>query len=81
MKKVLRFTASWCQPCKTLAKMLEEIKTDKTIEVYDIDDYPEQALQYSIRGVPTLIMLDNETEVKRMSGFKSKQDLENWLND
>lgn len=79
--RVLRFTASWCQPCKSLAKLLEEIQTDKPIEVYDIDEHPDYALEYGIRGVPTLIMLDGNHEIKRMSGFKSKQDLENWLND
>jgi len=79
--RVIRFTASWCQPCKTLAKVLEDIQTDKPIEVYDIDEHPDYATEFGIRGVPTMVMMDGNTEVKRMSGFKSKQELENWLND
>ena len=31
--KVIRFTASWCAPCKMLAKTLEELVTDIEIEI------------------------------------------------
>ena len=80
-KRVLRFTASWCQPCKSLAKNLEDIKTDIPIEVYDIDEKTNIAVDFGIRGVPTLVMMDGNTEIKRMVGSKSKEDLEKWLND
>lgn len=80
MNRVLRFTASWCQPCKMLAKVLEEIDTDKKIEVYDIDEHSSYATEYGIRSVPTMVMLDGNIEVKRVVGFKNKQELESWLN-
>ena len=38
MRRILRFTASWCQPCKALAKNLEAAALDNAIEVIDIDD-------------------------------------------
>jgi thioredoxin 1 len=82
MKKVLRFTATWCQPCKALAKIIEDINTTVPIEVIDIDENQELAVKYNIRGVPTLIMLDeNNKEVKRMMGTKAKNLLEEFLND
>ena len=31
--KVLRFTASWCQPCKMLAKTLEDVDTQIPIDI------------------------------------------------
>ena len=77
--KVLRFTASWCQPCKMLAKTLEETNTEMPIEVIDIDVYPELAMDYGIRGVPTLVMIDGDIEVKRFSGMKMKNEIETWL--
>lgn len=79
MKRVLRFTASWCQPCKMLAKTLEEVNTDIPIEVIDIDVHSDVAMDYSIRSVPTLVMKDGNIEMKRMVGMKSKQDLSEWL--
>jgi len=80
MKRILRFTASWCQPCKMLAKTLEEVNTDVPIEVIDIDVHSDVAMEYNIRSVPTLVMKDGNIEMKRMVGMKSKQDLSEWLN-
>ena len=81
MKRVIRFTASWCQPCKALAKTLDEIETKLPIEVYDIDEKSEYASEFGIRSVPTLIMLEGNDEIKRMVGSKTKQELEKWLDD
>jgi thioredoxin-like negative regulator of GroEL len=81
MKKLMRFTASWCGPCKGLAMNLESVKTDIPIEVVDIDVHTEVAMEYGIRGVPTLVMLDDGKEVKRMSGMKTVPQLTEWIND
>lgn len=79
-KKVLKFSASWCQPCKILAANLKEIKTDAVIEEIDIDEKPELASQWGIRGVPTMLMLQGDTVVSRLVGAKSKTEIERWLN-
>ena len=80
-KRVLRFTASWCGPCKMLAKNLESINTNIPIEVVDIDVHTEVAMDYGVRGVPTLVMLNGNTEMKRLVGMQSLKQLEDWLND
>lgn len=79
-KKILRFTASWCSPCKMLAKSLESINVNTPIEVVDIDVHPELATEYGIRGVPTLVMVEDTKETKRMVGMKSLKELEDWIN-
>ena len=81
MKRILRFTASWCQPCKMLAKTLEEININIPIEVIDIDVHSDVAMEYGIRSVPTLVMKEGNNEIKRMVGLKKKQDLTEWIND
>jgi thioredoxin 1 len=50
------------------------------IEVIDIDLNPELAKEYGIRSVPTLVMLDWNKEVKRITGNKSTKELEEWVN-
>lgn len=77
--RILRFTASWCQPCKGLAMNLASVETIVPIEVIDIDVLPEVAQQYGIRSVPTLVMLDGNIEVKRVTGVKTSKELQEWI--
>ena len=81
MKKILRFTASWCGPCKTMAKQLESVNTNIPIEVIDIDVHPDIAVEYGIRGVPTLVMIEDNIEIKRVSGTKPQDQLTEWVNN
>lgn len=81
MKKIIRFTASWCAPCKALAKVLEEVKTTLPIEVIDIDENSELAAKFNVRGVPTMVLLENDKEVKRKVGMGTKEKIESWIND
>lgn len=80
MKQVLRFTAAWCGPCKMLAKTLENVESDTPIVVVDIDADPDAAKKYGVRGVPTLIKVDGDTEVSRLVGVKPEAELRAWIN-
>lgn len=79
MKKILRFTASWCQPCKAMAKNLEVANLDIPIEVIDIDVNDEIAIEYGIRSVPTLILKD-DTKEKKLIGVHTPQQIKEWAN-
>jgi thioredoxin 1 len=77
--QVLRFTATWCQPCKALAQQLEELGLDNEVTVVDIDEQSELAIKHGVRSVPTLVALDNGKEIKRMVGVKAKDILLDWF--
>ena len=82
MEKIIRFTASWCQPCKAMASILEEIDTKIPIEVVDIDVHQEVAIEFGIRGVPTLVKVDENGNITgRMVGVKAKNLVEEFIND
>lgn len=78
-KRILRFSASWCGPCKSLAANLEIADIQLPVEVIDIDVQSEIAMEYGIRGVPTLVMLDGNTEMKRLVGLKTVNELKEWV--
>jgi len=78
MKRILRFTASWCGPCKSLAMNLESAGLDLPIEVVDIDVHDNLTREYGIRSVPTLVMLDENIEIKRLIGSKTINELQEW---
>jgi len=81
MKKILKFQASWCGPCKMLSRTFTQIQTEIEIEEIDVDANPTLTAQYNIRGVPTVVMLNDDVEVKRFVGVKSKEEIENWINN
>jgi thioredoxin 1 len=82
MKKVYKFYADWCGPCKTLSKTLETITTDVIIEEVNIDENQSLPAKFNIRGVPTMVMLNEEGNlVKTLVGVKPKVELEKWLSD
>ena len=81
MKRILRFTASWCGPCKSMAMNLETANLGFPIEVVDIDAHPEVAAEYGIRSVPTLVMMEDNVTTKRLVGNKTKQEIEAFIND
>jgi thioredoxin-like negative regulator of GroEL len=62
-----------------LAKVLEDITDKPDIEVVDIDSDSDKAQQFKIRGVPTLVMLHDDVEVKRVTGMQTQQQLEEWF--
>lgn len=75
MLELLRFHASWCQPCKQLAPVIEQIKSEVGIEVRDVDveQEPDTAAFFGVIGVPTLILLKDGQPVQRMSGYQPKE--------
>lgn len=78
--KILKFSASWCGPCKMLSMTLAGIKDEipYPIEEIDIDANQELAQKFGIRGVPTLILVDGVTEIKRKSGVLTAAELKTF---
>ena len=61
-----------------LAKNLETAQLTVPVEEIDIDEKTDMSVEYKIRGVPTLVMLEDGKEVKRVSGVKSVDELRAW---
>jgi len=78
MKKILRFTASWCSPCKVMAKNLEIANLGLPIEVVDIDLMSVIATEYNIKSIPTLVMLEHGREIKRLTGTQPVMEIQSW---
>lgn len=77
------FFATWCGPCKALAPILKDVKTElgDKISIIKIDVDKNQALasQYQVRGVPTMLLFKNGKQLWRQSGVLSKNDLVNVI--
>jgi thioredoxin-like negative regulator of GroEL len=47
----------------------------------DAEANPEISSQYSVMGVPTIILLENGVEKNRFSGFRTKEQIINFYNN
>jgi thioredoxin 1 len=73
------FTAVWCQPCKMLDPIVKQLAEDwqgkvKVVKL-DVDDNPQLAMDYTVMGVPTLILFKNGQAVERSSGYQPRDRL------
>lgn len=73
------FFGEWCGPCKMLAPILKEVKTQlgEQISIIKIDVDKNEALasQYQVRGVPTMILFQNGKQLWRQSGVLPKEEI------
>lgn len=79
MLVLVDFFAPWCGPCKMLTPEIEalaEAYQGKALVVkVNIDELPELASMYKVMSVPTLLVIKNGQEVKRMVGFRPRKEI------
>lgn len=82
MSKILKFSATWCMPCKGLSLTLKNDQIKMDIEDIDIDENFEMAKQYNVRSVPTMVLLDSSgVEVRRLLGGQSLASVLEFIGD
>jgi thioredoxin 1 len=75
MIKVKRYTASWCQPCRQLAPIFEQIQAsfpDVTFETIDVDENKEAAQENFVTSIPTVIFEKDGVAKQRFTGAQPK---------
>jgi thioredoxin len=72
MKQYLYFSAPWCGPCRMLGPIMSEVSNTIPVQKVNIDEDSVTAQQYNVRSIPTVVLLENGQEVKRIIGVKQK---------
>ncbi len=82
MIKIKRFTAAWCGPCKQLAPLFEQLKseyTNVTFETIDVDMDKDSAIEYGVTSIPTVIIEKDGKLEQRFIGIQPKSTYTNTI--
>ena len=69
------FFATWCGPCKMMARILEQLSDENEgvkFASIDVDDAERLAIQYGISSIPCMILFKNGEEADRVVGAVPK---------
>ena len=79
-KKIIKFYATWCGPCKIYGKTWDQVIPDYqdqiTVENVDIDkDTTGLAAQFKVSSVPTTVLVREDGSTVKKTGRLSKEQL------
>jgi len=80
MKKILYFSATWCGPCKMLGPIMESLAGEINYEKIDVDANQDLSIQYGVRNIPTLVLVENGEAVSRLTGLQQKDQILEFYN-
>jgi thioredoxin 1 len=73
------FWAQWCNPCRALTPILDELadEYDGRVRIgkVNIDEQQALASQYGVRAIPTLLLFHQGQVSEQIVGLRSKRDL------
>ena len=79
------YWAEWCGPCKMVAPLLDEAAAQfqgrVTIAKLNVDENPDSAAKYGIRGIPTLMLFKNGQVAATKVGALSRTQLQAFLEE
>jgi len=82
---LIDFYADWCQPCKMVAPILEELSEEygDKINIYKVNTEDERELSaaFGIRSIPSMLFCPAEGEPQMATGALPKQNLEQIFKD
>ena len=81
---IIDFYADWCNPCKMLAPILEELSTEYPgIDFYKVntEEQNELAAIFGIRSIPTILFIPLSGQPTMGVGVMPKNDFKKTIKD
>jgi S1-C subfamily serine protease len=69
---LLQFSSEQCAPCRAMAPAVSRLVSDGyPVQRIDVDQHPEVARQFQVRGVPAFVLVAGGQEIDRVEGATS----------
>ena len=72
------FWAEWCGPCKRLGPTIDQLASEYagkvTIGKLNVDENPNTAIKFQIRGIPAVLLFKGGEIVESVIGLAPKDD-------
>lgn len=82
---IIDFYANWCQPCKVVAPILEELDHEygEKLQVYKVDteQQVELASVFGIRSIPSILFIPMEGQPQMAQGALPKDSFYNVIEE
>lgn len=85
---LVKGTAKWCGPCQSMDRstlrdeaLVAWMKEHGTAIALDVDQSPAEARRLAIAAMPTLIVFRGGEELDRVVGYRSGEQLLEWLSE
>ncbi|MDA3780492.1 MAG: thioredoxin domain-containing protein [Bacteroidales bacterium] len=81
---IINYFSSWCQPCKTIAPILEELSTEYDhIDFYKINTEEQQELAavFGIKSIPSVLFIPLENQPQLAVGALPKEMFEKAISE
>jgi len=76
---LLDMWAPWCGPCRMIAPVIEQLASELAGKIkvakLNTDENPMTASRFSVRSIPTLLVLKDGKEIDRIVGAAAKQEI------
>lgn len=81
-KVILDLYATWCNPCKALSPILEEISNNYPDIVFgkiDIDENPGLANFFGVESIPYVVKIEDKKYVDSFLGLRNSEFIERFV--
>ena len=80
MRRLYYYSAPWCVPCQSFGPVMDQISSVIPVVKVNVDYEADITAKANVRSVPTVILVEGESEIRRFTGARSYDQVMQFIN-